>query len=190
MGEPSLAWTFPAKTPEWKPFMTDKIWFKVVDQTAKYDAWTTWAAASGSTEQKAIANTYSGQALEFIVSNGWIKGWPDYQTDPNAFQFTTKWSGGCLRDYSSGMGGFCVIEDNGTYFWDCGTIDSAYAAPARGSADEIVICGTTTPTGSVPDGNAACALLDGTTGREKIIEEDRGGPVNVYWGRQIGADPT
>jgi len=28
--------------------------------------------------------------------------------------FVKKWSGGCLKDHSSGMGGFCLLETNDT----------------------------------------------------------------------------
>jgi len=127
--------------------------------------------------------------MDFIVSNAWIKGWPDYNTVSTAFQFATRWSGGCLRDYSSGVGGFCVFEDNDTPYWDCGDIDSTYAAPAMGSGSEIILCGlkggVTTPTG-----NAACGLLDNTAGKAWIIEQDRGGPINIYWDRQVSNTGT
>lgn len=139
MSEPALSWTAPALA-DLTLFMTDKIWFKVSDQTATYDAWVAWADVSGSTEEKAIKDKFSGQVMDFTISNRWFDGWPDYTTEPTAFQYTTKWSGGCIRDYSSGMGGFCVIEDNDTHFWDCGDIDSEFAAPARDSTP-IIICG-------------------------------------------------
>jgi hypothetical protein len=139
MAAPTLAYTAVAKASQWQ-MMTDKLWYKFGDQTTKFDAWAVWAAASGSTAQKAAGLKFSGRTIDFTVSNKFITGWPA-PVYPTYFQYTSKWSGGCFKDYSSGMGGFCVIEDNDTAFWDCGTIDSTAAAPARGVGTEIDICG-------------------------------------------------
>ena len=138
MGEPSLAYTAVTKANQ-STFMEDKIWYKFSDQTTKFESWKTWATSSGNTQQKAAALKYSGRVIDFTISNKFLKGWPTPDFTKKHFQYVTKWSGGCLRDHSSGMGGFCLLEDNDTAFWDCGDIDSTEAAPSGGSA--ITICG-------------------------------------------------
>ena len=133
MAEPSLAYTAVTRANQ-NTFMEDKIWYKFGDETTKFSAWKTWADASGSTAQKAAATMYSGRVIDFTISNKFIKGWPTPDFAKLHFEYVTRWSGGCLRDYSSGMGGFCLIEDNSTPFWDCGSIDSSEAVPARGAS--------------------------------------------------------
>merc|ERR1712110_1393693 len=95
----SLAWTAPAKTDMYE-FMYEKVWYKFEDKTTLWDAW----GAANTSETARIAK-YSGRALTVKVSNAFIAGWP---TDP---AYVTKWSGGCLRDESSGVGGFCLLEN-------------------------------------------------------------------------------
>lgn len=68
-----------------------------------YDA---WAEANSS---NANVDLYSGRALNFMFSTTFISAWADAPTE-----FVRKWSGACLKDYSSGMGGFCLLEDNDT----------------------------------------------------------------------------
>lgn len=88
-----------------------------------------------------------------------------------------------MEDHSSSAGGFCLLEDNAAYFWDCGTINADYAAPARNTADTIVICGN--GVGITQDDDTYCNTL--STANDYLIEEDRGGPVNIYWDRQVAA---
>ena len=45
-----------------------------------------------------------------LVSNAFVSGWPASPA------YVTKYSGGCLRDESSGMGGFCLLETSSTDF--------------------------------------------------------------------------
>ena len=40
-----------------------------------------------------------------MISNDFVTGWPSTPA------YVTKWSGGCLRDESSGVGGFCLLEN-------------------------------------------------------------------------------
>ena len=68
-----------------------------------YDA---WAEANDS---NANAELFSGRALNFMFSTTFISSWDAMPTE-----FVRKWSGACLKDYSSGMGGFCLLEDNDT----------------------------------------------------------------------------
>ena len=121
MAAPSLAWTATAKADQ-TVFMVDKLWFKFSDKDTEWNAWATWANSSGNATQKAAAAKFSGRAMDFIVSNAWIKGWPA-PDGAKWFEFAKRWAGGCLKDYSSGTGGFCLLEDNGTHYWDCGDID-------------------------------------------------------------------
>ena len=62
-----------------------------------------------------------------------------------------------MEDHSSSAGGFCLLEDNAAYFWDCGTINADYAAPARNTADTIVICGN--GVGITQDDDSYCNTL-------------------------------
>ena len=75
MSEPALAWTAVAKASQYE-FMLDKIWFKFGNQDTTWDAWKTWATASGSTAQKAAAEKFSGKVIDFTISMEFIKGWP------------------------------------------------------------------------------------------------------------------
>jgi len=68
-----------------------------------YDA---WAEANSS---NANAEKFSGRALNFMFSNDFISAWTS-----GPLEYVRKWSGGCLKDYSSGMGGFCLLEFNDT----------------------------------------------------------------------------
>ena len=45
-----------------------------------------------------------------LVSNAFVTGWPASPA------YVTKYSGGCLKDESSGMGGFCLLETSTTDF--------------------------------------------------------------------------
>lgn len=44
-----------------------------------------------------------------MFDTSFINGWTDLPAE-----FVRKWSGGCLEDYSSSMGGFCLLEDSDT----------------------------------------------------------------------------
>ncbi len=115
-------------------FMSDKVYYKFGNRDTEYDAWATSVAASGTAVQKAAALKFSGKTIDFIMSNGWLASWPAPDVSKSFYEYVTKWSGGCLEDYSSGMGGFCVLEDNNTAFYDCGNIDCQYAADASANA--------------------------------------------------------
>lgn len=127
--EPPLAWTITPLADQFT-FLRDKIYFKFGENDTVYDAWKVWAAANGSTEEKAAAIKFSGKTIDFTISNGWIDAWPTPDVAKKQYEYVTKWAGGCIRDYSSKMGGFCLLEDNETAFWDCGEyVDCLYAAP-------------------------------------------------------------
>ena len=186
MSEPTLAWTTKVAKTDLYTFMEDKIWYKFSDQSVLFNAWSTWANASGSTYQKTAATTYAGgRAMDFRISNKFLTGWPAPNFSSGYFEYVTKWSGGCIRDYSSGMGGFCLYEDMDTAFYDCGTsgVDTNESAKT-GAGNVVEICGpTAAATATAINNNANClALVSGSTA---INEEDRGGPVNIYWDRTI-----
>jgi len=44
-----------------------------------------------------------------MFDTSFISAWSAAPTE-----FVRKWSGACLKDYSSSMGGFCLLEDNDT----------------------------------------------------------------------------
>ena len=98
----SLAFTAPVKADMFE-FLQEKVWYKFEDQDTLWDA---WASANSS---DAAASKYSGRAMTFMFSTAFISAW---SAAPIAF--VKKWSGGCLRDHSSGMGGFCLLETNDT----------------------------------------------------------------------------
>lgn len=105
----SLAFTMPEKANMYA-WMHEKLWFEYSDHTAEWDA---WVLANPSVDQAKI-DKFSGATLTVMVSNAFIKGFPMDPTQTDQYQYVTKWSGGCLRDESSGMGGFCLLEHNDT----------------------------------------------------------------------------
>ena len=137
MAEPDKAWTITTKD-KMVAVMEEKLWLSFGTNTA-FTTWQTWANTSGNAQQKQAATDYDGRTMDFIVSTKWLKDWPVDGT--TIMNFVGKWSGGCFEDYSSKVGGFCLLENNGTYFWDCGDIDSAEAAPPR-AGTPIIICGS------------------------------------------------
>ena len=72
----------------------------------------------------------------------------------------TKWLGGCFVDASSGVGGFCLFENNESAYWDCQNIDATEA----------------------PDGTTV--LLDYNDPYPDVLEWDYGAPVNLFWTRE------
>jgi len=98
----SLAFTAPDKADMFE-FLEEKVWYKFEDQTDVFDAWATANSSSANVDK------YDGRALTFMFSTAFISGW-----DAIPLGFVKKWSGGCLKDYSSGMGGFCLLETNDT----------------------------------------------------------------------------
>ena len=68
-----------------------------------YDAWAEANPSNGNVDK------YDGRALNFMFSTTYISAYSDAPTE-----FVRKWSGACFKDYSSGMGGFCLLEDNDT----------------------------------------------------------------------------
>merc|ERR1719507_392779 len=117
MVAPSLAWTAAAKADMFE-FMYKKVWYKFEDKSTIFDAYVTFAAATGDSSGVAHGVKFSGRTLTVLVRNSFITGWP---TDP---AYVTKWSGGCLRDESSGVGGFCLLETSST------DLTTAPSAPA------------------------------------------------------------
>jgi hypothetical protein len=189
MSEPTLAWTTSVAKSDLKVFMEDKIWYKFSDQSTLFTAWSTWANASGSTYEKAAVTKYAGgRAMDFRISNKFLTGWPAPDISKTYFQYVTKWSGGCIRDYSSAMGGFCLYEDMDTAFYDCATSSVDTGEAAKTGANAVEICGPLAA-GTAPklNDNANCRAL--TSNSNAINDEDRGGPINIYWNRVIG-DPN
>ena len=85
--------------------------------------------------------------MDFTVTVAAIPGFPGHSTytasNPPNIGFVKKWGGACMKDHSSGMGGFCLFETNDTPFYDCHHIDGTTAAPGYdgSSAAKILVCG-------------------------------------------------
>ena len=130
--------------------------------------------------------------MDFNVAISAIKGFPghkDYVATPSVpdLGFVTKWGGACMQDYSSGMGGWCLFENNDTPFWDCHHVSNTYAAPGyNGNVNtKLRICGgagTCTGSQDVVQADAHCASVGSPN---CVYEENRGGPVNIFWNRQL-----
>ena len=99
----SLAYTAPTYS-EMYEFIAYKLYYKIDDESDTWDTWTT-AVASGTAAQQAAIDKYDGRVMTVGVDQDFLPSW----TEP---AYVTKWSGGCMEDYSSGMGGFCLIESN------------------------------------------------------------------------------
>ena len=132
MAEPSLAWTAASKSSMFE-FMYEKVWYYFEDQTTLFDAWATYASSSGDATKAAQAIKFGGRTLTVLVSNAFVSGWP---ASP---EYVTKWSGGCLRDESSGMGGFCLLETSST---DLTTAPSATAIFTGSVSSQTLISNT------------------------------------------------
>ena len=110
----------------------ERMWYSFEERTAEWDAWT---AANPS---DAFASSHGGRAVTVLVSTSFISAW---SVVPAAF--VKKWSGGCLRDYSSGAGGWCLLETNDTDM--TGTNDTAekiYSISTNGNSETVVGEGT------------------------------------------------
>lgn len=103
----SLAFTPPtfAKMDE---ILSDLVYTSFQDEETLWDAWAEAALAGSDAEDTAAAAKFSGRALTFGFSMKFVPGWI---TDP---AWVKKWSGACLYDHSSSMGGFCMMETNDT----------------------------------------------------------------------------
>ena len=129
--------------------------------------------------------------MDFVVKIGAIAGFPGHSsytgTNPPNIGFVTKWGGACMKDHSSGMGGFCLFDNNDTPFYDCHHIDSTTAAPGYdgSTAAKINVCGAAgscggTSSASIQTDNTYCNLNTSC-----IYEQNLGAPVNIYWDRQV-----
>ena len=98
----SLAFTAPTKANMFE-FIQERLWYSFEERTAEWDAWT---AANPSDP---YATSHGGRAVTVMMSTSFIAAW---SVVPAAF--VKKWSGACLRDYSSGAGGWCILETNDT----------------------------------------------------------------------------
>ena len=103
MATESLAYT--ASTyDEMYQFIEYKLYYKINDESTTYETWQADAEANGSAAEQTAAPLYSGRAITIGIDMDFLPGWP---SEP---AFVPTWSGGCLQDYSSGAGGFCIFE--------------------------------------------------------------------------------
>lgn len=73
----------------------------------------TWEEANPDDDHVGL---YSGWMMAFRINNEYLANWPEPDLDATAFEYVTKWSGGCFQDMTADQGGFCVLEDNDTDF--------------------------------------------------------------------------
>ena len=98
----SLAFTAPTKANMFE-FIQERLWYSFEERTAEWDAWAT------ANPSDPFATSHGGRAVTVMMSTSFIAAW---SVVPAAF--VKKWSGACLRDYSSGAGGWCILETNDT----------------------------------------------------------------------------
>lgn len=126
MSEPTLAWDTTATDAAWQTEATQlftlRSGYEASGQDELFDAWTAWAATSGDSDQKAIADVYSSYSYAVWLD---LNGLPsftantDLQTglpnDPVPGWYGCG-NGVCNRDEYYGMGGWCF------FFWadECG----------------------------------------------------------------------
>ena len=103
----SLEFTVPAVA-EMFEILSDLVYLKFQDEDTLWDTWAENALAGSDAEDTAAAAKFSGRALTFGFSMKFIGGWP------TAVAYVKKYSGACLYDHSSSMGGFCMMETNDT----------------------------------------------------------------------------
>ena len=103
----SLTFTLPSKALMWY-FMQQKVYYSHGDQEAAWNTWAETAASSGTSAEQAAAEMYSGQTLTFMFRVS------DIDHISSGTDYVKKWSGACLADVSSKMGGFCLMEQNDT----------------------------------------------------------------------------
>lgn len=84
-----------------------KVYYLFGNEDTKYEAW--YDGISSPTNDETTAyEKYSGKTVSIVVKQNFI---PSFQTTFD-YDFQAKMSGACLEDYSSGVGGFCLLEDN------------------------------------------------------------------------------
>ena len=93
----SLAFTAPSSTADMIEVVDELVYFKFEDQDTLWDAYAEDASSD-------YAAKFSGRALTFAFSVAYTDEWP---AEP---AYVKEWSGACLKDHSSGMGGFCLME--------------------------------------------------------------------------------
>ena len=84
-----------------------KMYYLFGNEDTLYEAWYD-AIASPSADETAAYEKFSGKTLSIGIKMNFI---PSFQSTFK-YDFQAKMSGGCLEDYSSGVGGFCLLEDS------------------------------------------------------------------------------
>ena len=101
----TYAWTAPTAA-EMTEIVNDLIWVKFDDDDTTWEAYKEFIDTENGNTDK--TDMFSSRAMTFGWNTNFLPGWP---LEP---AFVKKWSGMCMEDYSSGMGGFCVYETNAT----------------------------------------------------------------------------
>ena len=125
----SLAFTAPTKANMFE-FIQERLWYKFEDRSEEWDAWV--AANDGN----AFTETMSSRAVTILINTGFIEAWSAVTATVG---FVKKWTGACLRDYSSGVGGFCIFETNDTDMTGTSdTVELIYSVIANGDTTTVV----------------------------------------------------
>ena len=102
----SLAFTAPSLASHYT-VLSYKVRYLFADESSKYEAWYA-GLGSPTPDQTTLYEKFSGKTMSIIIERGFL---PSFQTNFN-YEYQTKMSGACFVDYSSGVGGFCLLEDN------------------------------------------------------------------------------
>ena len=112
-----LAWSAPAKADMYE-LISERLWYKFEERNEEWEAWT------AANPNSSYVDNYSSRAVTVLVSTSFISAWSAAPA-----KFVKKYSGGCLRDYSSGAGGWCLLETNDTdLFSDSQTVYDVYGS--------------------------------------------------------------
>ena len=98
-----------------------------VDSTI-LSAWQAWATTTDATAYANYINNYDGRFMRATIKNSWLAGWPAPDNATGWTEYVTKWSGACVEDVSSGMGGLCWLETNDVNFVDNADVNATGAA--------------------------------------------------------------
>lgn len=84
-----------------------KVRYLLSDESTSWNTWVDGLGATPTADETAAKDKFSSYAISVIVDQGFIPGFSGF-----GYPFMTKWSGACLEDYSSKVGGFCLLEEN------------------------------------------------------------------------------
>ena len=114
-------------------FMHEKVWYEFGEDAT---VWDTWDAANTSANDITAKAIFGSRTLTIYFNNAFIGSWPAGSATFPAY--VTKYSGMCLADYSSQMGGFCLLEDNDTDMTGVNSGNEMYNISGGGTLATVV----------------------------------------------------